>query len=258
MIVGDRADFEFVARGLEALNKNDRCTVGKLLAEWPEDVFITGKGVESLPLSEPAKAFLIYQQMKRISPSFVAKSFDTNLADVFSKAANQGVCNRLSSYWWQGNDDPDAILHLQGEASVEDTVEPWCGAYDVEVVGCSPFGVVEGVLDPKGTEGEDEGSAPAISFKIDARDEKSLPTLSLTWPGAPMTRAEKKYRDTYFKLCHAHRKRFEAKNLKGLSAGEVGERTRDNLNRLAGEVAWELGPGEVQVSGKLFDEETVP
>ncbi|MFC1611819.1 hypothetical protein ACFL6C_12725, partial [Myxococcota bacterium] len=111
------------------------------LEDWPEDVFITAQGIQSLPVSEPVKAILIFEQMARIdSDCFLAQAHATSLADVFSQAANDKVCEELGKEWWTGLEDPDAPLRIMGEMSLEDAMPKdmfplasWCFPYDLVV-----------------------------------------------------------------------------------------------------------------------------
>ncbi|MFC1611775.1 hypothetical protein ACFL6C_12505 [Myxococcota bacterium] len=167
---GKCAQYHVVLKGLRAAGPNDLGSVRKLLKEWPEDVFITGAGIEASPLSEPAKAFLIFKQMDRVCPeAFVLQSFASNLADVFTKVGLDD-CQKLSSSWWKGLNDKNEHLRIKGELNLKHgmrAVETWRN-HELEVFGWNPLGVVEGYLHPKGP-----AKAP-VHFKINAQNAEKV------------------------------------------------------------------------------------
>ncbi|MFC1611777.1 hypothetical protein ACFL6C_12515 [Myxococcota bacterium] len=172
---GDCADSGRVLEGLEAAGPNDLGSARRLLEEWPEDVFITGPGIDALPLSEAAKAVVIFKQMRRMSPdSFVGNSFASSVADVFQKAAAHN-CQGLSGGWWRGLNDEKAHLRIEGELSIQHGMpeqETWRN-HDLFVHNWAPLGTVDGYLRPK-------GSSPAIYFKVSARNADTA-VLQLKW-----------------------------------------------------------------------------
>ncbi|MFC1611779.1 hypothetical protein ACFL6C_12525, partial [Myxococcota bacterium] len=150
MKVGRVPTFKFIEQGLKKANSNDLGSVDQLLEEWPEDIFITGAGIQASPLSEAAKGVLIYRQMKRLDPDLFADcAMASNIAEVFSKAADQETCEELAGFWWRGL-EPKAPLRVQGELSLEATIpDPypeWRAPYELVLERWSPFGSIQGKL----------------------------------------------------------------------------------------------------------------
>ncbi|MFC1611774.1 hypothetical protein ACFL6C_12500, partial [Myxococcota bacterium] len=177
MKVKDSPSYDFVANGLRAVNSNDWGTLDPILKEWPAEVFITGRGLEDSPMSDPAKAVVIFTQLKRSNPNlFVNQAHALNLADAFCAAARtQQVCDDLSIGWWKGlEEDPDAPLRIKGELSILTAMPKpnpgWCGRYDLHV---EKWGTkwVQGLLLPKkgGPKQPPASHRCPIRFKVDVQ-----------------------------------------------------------------------------------------
>ncbi|MFC1611821.1 hypothetical protein ACFL6C_12735 [Myxococcota bacterium] len=138
---GDFPTQDFVTGGLRTAGKNDFGTARAILDEWPEDVFITGKGIQDLDVSDSIKAILIFEQMKRVNGSiFLRQAHAFSVADAFCSAANDKVCQELSEAWWTGLEDPKAALRIKGELSMEQALprahgvpSVWNGPYDLTI-----------------------------------------------------------------------------------------------------------------------------
>ncbi|MFC1611776.1 hypothetical protein ACFL6C_12510 [Myxococcota bacterium] len=168
---GAHAEYGRVVQGLKDAASNDLGSVRRLLKEWPEDVYITARGIDALPLSEPAKAVLIFKQMERLSPrSFILHSFASSLADVFTKAAVND-CQSLSGDWWIGLNDSKAHLRIKGELPADHTMQApqtWRD-HDLEIITWSPYGMVQCHLRPK-----NPASGAPVRVQVDARDDSDV------------------------------------------------------------------------------------
>ncbi|MFC1611822.1 hypothetical protein ACFL6C_12740 [Myxococcota bacterium] len=123
MKIPELPSFEYVEQGLRSVNKNDSGSAHKMLDEWPEDIFITGPGLASMPVSDAVKAILIFDQMKRVDKALVLnKAHASSVAEVFSQAADEGVCKRLAEDWWTNGQSPTAHLLVKGEKSLKEVL----------------------------------------------------------------------------------------------------------------------------------------
>ncbi|MFC1611820.1 hypothetical protein ACFL6C_12730 [Myxococcota bacterium] len=145
MKVESAPNIAFVRVGLKNASKNDLGTARKILKEWPEDVYLTGAGIEVLDVNDSVKAILIFEQMKRIDGDrFLLQAHASSLGDVFMQAVDKAEDrDRMNLWedWWIDPDDPEADLRVKEERSLDkampkffnDPATVWCFPYEVQI-----------------------------------------------------------------------------------------------------------------------------